>query len=100
MLRTIKSIARSLWNDNPKFKGLQIMTTGFLGAVIGAGTAILGGWIRDIYYSHLPFDVFGTIVLYFGWSLLLFGTIAMFIGIMMHWISIFQYVKKKDKKSA
>ena len=98
MLKSIKSIARSLWNDNPKFKGLQIMTTGFLGAVIGAGTAILGGWIRDIYDSHLLLDVFGTIVLYLGWSLLILGAVAMFAGIMMHWVSMFRRIEKKEKQ--
>ena len=97
MLNSIKSIAMTLWNDNPKFKGLQIMTIGVLGAVVGAGAAILGGWIRDIYDSHLLLDLFGTIVLYFGWGLLILGAIAMFIGIMMHWVSMFRYIDKKDK---
>lgn len=66
------------------------MTIGFLGAIIGACLALLGGFIRDKDESQSLLDFFATIILYLGGSLLVLGAIAMFAGIVFHWIGMFK----------
>ena len=90
MTQSIRSFLRSLWNRNPKYKGLQIMTIGFLGAVTGAGVTLLGGVIRDASEVSQLLEYAAKLVLYLGWSLLILSTAVMCTGILMHWISVFQ----------
>jgi hypothetical protein len=90
MKQSVRSFVRSLWNRDPKYRGLQIMTIGFLGAVTGAGVTLLGGVIRDA--SEIPqlLGYAAMLVLYLGWSLLILGAVAMCAGVLMHWISLIQ----------
>lgn len=90
MKQSKKSFIRSLWNKNPKYKGLQIMTIGFLGAVAGAGLTLLGGVLRGASEVSQLLEYAVMLVLYLGWSLLILGAVAMCAGILMHWTSLFQ----------
>ena len=81
-------IVHSMWNKNPKFKGLQIMTLGFIGAMSSAGVLLLGGFLHDRDFVEI-INIAGIILLYFGWSGLAFCAFIMFFGIVMHWITMF-----------
>jgi hypothetical protein len=79
-----------MWHKNPKYKGLQIMTIGFLSALLGAGVTILGGFLRT------AADTFGILLLYFGWLVLIVGAIAMLVGIFIHWSSMFSNERRQS----
>lgn len=90
MHHSIVSFAKSLWNDNPKYKGLQIMLIGFFIAIAGAGVSLFGGVLRDEAEADSLLDIAATVVLYLGWAVLIIGAITMFGGIVTHWIGMFK----------
>lgn len=98
MPQSVKSFVRSLWNENPKYKGLQIMTLGFLVAIVGAGISLLGGFIRDYGEIQSVLNILATVVVYLGGALLVLGAATMLAGIVLHWISIFQGGIDRERK--
>ena len=90
MNEVLSSFIASIWHKNPKYKGLQIMTIGFLSALLGAGVTILGGFLRT------TVDIFGVLLLYFGWLVLIVGAVAMSVGIFIHWSSMFPSERRRD----
>ena len=84
------SLLRSLWKKEPRYRGLQIMTIGFIGAVLGACLSLAGDFLKDeVVVSGLGRYV-SMLFVYAGWSLLLLGALIMSIGILLHWMHIFR----------
>ena len=90
MSHSLVSFAKSLWNENPKFRGLQIMLIGFLAAIAGAGVSLLGGVLRDEAATKSLLEPIATVVLYSGWTVLILGAITMFGGVVTHWVGMFK----------
>ena len=90
MNEVLGSFIASIWHKNPKYKGLQIMTIGFLSALLGGGVTILGGFLRT------TVDMFGVLLIYFGWLVLIAGAITMLVGIFIHWSRMFPNERQHD----
>lgn len=84
------SMLASIRHRNLKYKGLQIMTIGFLSAVLGGATALIGVFLRT------TVETLGVFLVYFGWMTLIIGAIVMLVGILIHWSSMFSSEKRLD----
>lgn len=70
--------------------GLQIMTMGFLGAVLGACLSLGGDFLKDEgVATGLAHDI-SLLFIYAGWSLLLVSALVMAAGILLHWVHMFR----------
>ncbi len=90
MHHSIASFAKSLWNNDPRYKGLQIMLIGFFVAIAGAGASLLGGLLRDGAAAGSLLNIAAAVVLCLGWAILVIGAITMFVGMVTHWIGMFR----------
>jgi hypothetical protein len=84
------SAVKSMWQRNPRYKGLQIMTIGFIGALLGAAASFIGDILREEKAASVTAQYIGALLVYVGWPALILSALVMAAGILMHWVSIFR----------
>ena len=94
MTNPIEWVSYELKRLSPKWRGLGLMTVGFLSAVAGALLAVVSAYL----FSALDNSESLTrhLVVGLGWVVMLAGAVVMAAGIIWHWFSMFS-VDKTEK---
>lgn len=80
---SVLDMCRKVWGDNPRWRGLRVMTVSFLTALAGAVLALAAGGMRDLTAESLfrwPFEI----ALIVAWAIMICSFAAMLVGILLN----------------
>ena len=85
---------KTIWQSNSHFRGLQLVTAGFILSLFGAIVTVLSIAAHSLNELSYGFFIISKIFLYGGWSLILIGALVFSIGGILHWIEMFSNSKR------